>query len=72
MSISQRLKGGDRLGSVPERIELESETREQRLNVRHVQPIVGPEQLWNLVFLVGFFAVCMWIAMRQMERKLIK
>ena len=26
----------------------------------------------DLVYLVGFFAVCLWIAMRQMERKLIK
>jgi lipooligosaccharide transport system permease protein len=34
--------------------------------------IVGPAQLWDFVFLVGFFVVCMWIAMRQMERKLIK
>jgi lipooligosaccharide transport system permease protein len=34
--------------------------------------LVGPTQLWNLAFLVGFFAICMWIAMRQMERKLIK
>jgi lipooligosaccharide transport system permease protein len=34
--------------------------------------IVGLPQVWDLVFLVGFFAVCMWIAMRQMERKLIK
>jgi lipooligosaccharide transport system permease protein len=34
--------------------------------------LVGPAQLWDLVFLVGFFAICMWIAMRQMERKLIK
>jgi lipooligosaccharide transport system permease protein len=34
--------------------------------------IVGTAQLWDLVYLVAFFAVCMWIAMRQMERKLIK
>ena len=34
--------------------------------------IVGGAQLWDLVYLVGFFAVCLWIAMRQMERKLIK
>jgi len=29
-------------------------------------------QLWDLLYLVGFFVICMWIAMRQMERKLIK
>jgi lipooligosaccharide transport system permease protein len=34
--------------------------------------IVGPEQLVSLVYLVAFFAICLWIAMRQMERKLIK
>lgn len=34
--------------------------------------IVGTAQLWDLVYLVAFFAICMWIAMRQMERKLIK
>jgi lipooligosaccharide transport system permease protein len=34
--------------------------------------IVGMEQLVGLVYLVVFFAVCLWIAMRQMERKLIK
>jgi lipooligosaccharide transport system permease protein len=34
--------------------------------------IVGMEQLVGLVYLVAFFAVCLWIAMRQMERKLIK
>ena len=34
--------------------------------------LIGPLQLWDLAFLVGFFAICMWIAMRQMERKLIK
>ena len=34
--------------------------------------LVGPTQLWDFAFLVGFFAICMWIAMRQMERKLIK
>ena len=28
--------------------------------------------LVSLVYLVAFFAVCLWIAMRQMERKLIK
>ena len=34
--------------------------------------LVGLAQVWDLVFLVCFFAICMWIAMRQMERKLIK
>jgi lipooligosaccharide transport system permease protein len=34
--------------------------------------IVGIGQLGDLVYLLVFFAVCMWIAMRQMERKLIK
>jgi lipooligosaccharide transport system permease protein len=34
--------------------------------------IVGAAQLWDFVYLAVFFAVCMWIAMRQMERKLIK
>ena len=34
--------------------------------------LVGWAQLWDLVYLAAFFAICMWIAMRQMERKLIK
>jgi lipooligosaccharide transport system permease protein len=34
--------------------------------------LVGIGQLWSLLYLVAFFAICMWIAMRQMERKLIK
>jgi lipooligosaccharide transport system permease protein len=34
--------------------------------------LVGIGQLWDLAFLLAFFAICMWIAMRQMERKLIK
>ena len=34
--------------------------------------IVGLEHLVSLGYLVAFFAICMWIAMRQMERKLIK
>ncbi len=34
--------------------------------------IVGPAQAWDFVYLAGFFAICMTIAMRQMERKLIK
>ena len=31
-----------------------------------------PAQAWDFVYLVVFFAICLWIAMRQMERKLIK
>jgi lipooligosaccharide transport system permease protein len=34
--------------------------------------LVGVAQVWDLAFLIGFFAICLWIAMRQMERKLIK
>ena len=34
--------------------------------------LVGIGQLWDLIYLLVSFAVCMWIAMRQMERKLIK
>ena|SRR5215210_2262545 len=34
--------------------------------------IVGWAQAWDLLYLVAFFAICLWIAMRQMERKLIK
>ncbi len=34
--------------------------------------IVGWAQAWDLAYLVGFFVICLWIAMRQMERKLIK
>ena len=34
--------------------------------------IVGLAQLWDFAYLAVFFAICMWIAMRQMERKLIK
>jgi lipooligosaccharide transport system permease protein len=34
--------------------------------------IVGIGQVWDLLYLVVFFVICMWIAMRQMERKLIK
>ncbi len=34
--------------------------------------LVGVQQLVSFVYLVVFFVVCMWIAMRQMERKLIK
>ncbi len=34
--------------------------------------MLGLAQVWDLLYLVVFFAVCMWLAMRQMERKLIK
>jgi lipooligosaccharide transport system permease protein len=34
--------------------------------------LVGPAQVWDFVYLVAFFAICMTIAMRQMERRLIK
>jgi lipooligosaccharide transport system permease protein len=34
--------------------------------------IVELAQLWDFVYLVAFFAICLWIAMRQMERKLVK
>ena len=34
--------------------------------------VIGLAQLWDFVYLVVFFAISMWIAMRQMERKLIK
>src|SRR5687768_6038056 len=34
--------------------------------------IIGIGQLWDLLYLLAFFVVCMWIAMRQIERKLIK
>ena len=34
--------------------------------------LVGIQQAWDLLYLVVFFAICLWIAMRQMERKLIK
>ena len=34
--------------------------------------LIGTAQLWDTLYLVAFFAICMWIAMRQMERKLIK
>lgn len=34
--------------------------------------IVGLGQVWDLLYLVAFFGLGMWIAMRQMERKLIK
>jgi lipooligosaccharide transport system permease protein len=34
--------------------------------------LVGLEQLWDFAYLVAFFGISLWIAMRQMERKLIK
>jgi lipooligosaccharide transport system permease protein len=34
--------------------------------------MLGPEQVWDLAFLIGFFGLFMWVAMRQMQRKLIK
>jgi lipooligosaccharide transport system permease protein len=34
--------------------------------------LMGWAQLWDFVYLVAFFAICLTIAMRQMERKLIK
>jgi lipooligosaccharide transport system permease protein len=34
--------------------------------------LVGLAQLWDFVYLAAFFAICITIAMRQMERKLIK
>ena len=34
--------------------------------------IIGWQQLWDFAFLAALFALCMWLAMRQMERKLIK
>jgi lipooligosaccharide transport system permease protein len=34
--------------------------------------LMGWAQAWDFVYLVAFFAICLTIAMRQMERKLIK
>jgi lipooligosaccharide transport system permease protein len=34
--------------------------------------IIGVELLASLAYLVAFFSICMWIAIRQMGRKLIK
>ena len=34
--------------------------------------LVGTAQLWDFVYLVAFFGICMTIAMRQMEKRLIK
>jgi lipooligosaccharide transport system permease protein len=33
---------------------------------------VGLHQLWDFVYLLAFFGLCLWVAMRRMERKLIK
>jgi lipooligosaccharide transport system permease protein len=34
--------------------------------------VMGIGQVWDFLYLVGFFALGLWIATRQMERKLIK
>jgi lipooligosaccharide transport system permease protein len=34
--------------------------------------LLEPRMLWDLAYLIVFCAVCLWVAMRQMERKLIK
>jgi lipooligosaccharide transport system permease protein len=34
--------------------------------------IVGLPQLWDFIYLVAFFAICITLAMRQMEKRLIK
>jgi lipooligosaccharide transport system permease protein len=34
--------------------------------------LIGIGHVWDLLYLLVFFAICLWIAMRQMERKLIK
>ena len=34
--------------------------------------LLGPAQIWDFVYLVAFFSICMTIAMRQMEKRLIK
>jgi lipooligosaccharide transport system permease protein len=34
--------------------------------------IVGWAQAWDFAYLLAFFAVCLWLAMRRMEHKLIK
>jgi hypothetical protein len=33
---------------------------------------MGMAQLWDFAYLVVFFALAMWIAMRRMEKRLIK
>ena len=34
--------------------------------------LLQPHMLWDLAYLLAFCALCMWVAMRQLERKLIK
>jgi lipooligosaccharide transport system permease protein len=34
--------------------------------------LLEPRMLWDLAYLIVFTGVCLWVAMRQMERKLIK
>jgi lipooligosaccharide transport system permease protein len=34
--------------------------------------LVGLPQLWDFAYLAAFFGISLWIAMRQMERKLVK
>jgi lipooligosaccharide transport system permease protein len=34
--------------------------------------LLEPRMIWDLAFLLAFCGLCLWIAMRQMERKLIK
>jgi lipooligosaccharide transport system permease protein len=34
--------------------------------------LLQPHMLWDLAYLIAFCAGCLWLAMRQMERKLIK
>jgi lipooligosaccharide transport system permease protein len=34
--------------------------------------LLEPRMLWDLAYLIAFCGLCLWVAMRQMERKLIK
>jgi lipooligosaccharide transport system permease protein len=34
--------------------------------------LLEPRMLWDFAYLIVFCGVCLWVAMRQMERKLIK
>jgi lipooligosaccharide transport system permease protein len=34
--------------------------------------LLEPHMIWDFAYLLGFCALCMWLAMRQLERKLIK
>lgn len=34
--------------------------------------LIVPSMLWDLAYLLAFFALCLWIAMRRLERKLIQ